>query len=314
MVIAVLLVGCGAGGPKPTANADQDQGYPLTIATAYGDIVLTKKPERIVALAPNYLDLLTTLGLKPVAFETGTVPLADFDQSFPWLAGTYQNGQAVPQLITADYVASPEEIAAFQPDLILATPYTVPKDLYAQISAIAPTYAGTRDDDSLTPWTQLITDIARMTGKEPEAQAAIDEMDRTYANARADLSGLQGKTYNYVAARKDGLQFGSADWESLGLRPADNQATFNAPELSYENIDQLRADVLFIAAFSDDLRSKVENDPRFSSLPASKNGTVVFADLALANSDVYPGPRSLSWQLTQVVPPLERSALNREHR
>ena len=64
MVIAVLLVGCGAGGPKPTANADQEQGYPLTIATAYGDIVLTKKPERIVALAPNYLDLLTTLDLK----------------------------------------------------------------------------------------------------------------------------------------------------------------------------------------------------------------------------------------------------------
>lgn len=70
----------------------------------------------------------------------------------------------------------------------------------------------------------------------------------------------------------------------------------------------LSADVLLAAAWTDKTRQRLEGDPRFPTLPATQNGTVIFSDLAMANAATFPAPGALVYLLDKAVPILKASA------
>lgn len=312
---ALFLSGCSTTDPDETAPAtpNSDDAFPVTIDTAYGEITVDEKPERIVALNAELLDALVALDEEPTAFAGYVETEEELISQRPWLEGIYTS-DLVPELVGEDYKAAVEAIASWEPDLIVGTIWTIDESLYEQLSQIAPTYAGV-DPDSNTDWDVTVRALASLTGKTDEAERVTAEVDAAFADARDRLPGLQGKTYNGGSYRDQNfILAGGKYWEDLGLLPADGQPDSlggNSATVSLENLDQLTADVLVFWLYGDpDAQAEIESDPRFAELPAVENGTVVWSNNQQATAVSPAGPHSFLWWLEEVVPLLEQSALN----
>ncbi|MGO1791676.1 MAG: ABC transporter substrate-binding protein [Micrococcaceae bacterium] len=326
--VALVLTGCGSegasnGSDDVSTDPGSSAGYPVTVDTAWGELTIEEKPERIVVFGPMYVDVLTSLDEPVTAFTSGNLATEDqLLQNYPWLEGL--TGPFDPEVATAAADVSLEAVAAYEPDLILGTIWTTPEDRYEQFSQIAPTYVG-RDSDVATGWEDVLTDVGALTGKPEEATQLIAEVEAAFADAAERLPGLQGKTYSAVTFNLDKNEFvftSTAPWlQDLGLVPAENQPTSNisqgqTPNLSLENIEQLNGDVLIIGesylSAPGETQQFLEADPRFSELPASQNGAVLFQPSAVGLANTNGGPIALRWMLDQVVPQLEEMPLNKD--
>lgn len=308
--LALTACGSDSGSDDNTSSSGESAGYPVTVDSAYGPVTLDKEPERILVMSPSYVDMLTGIDIQPIAFATGSIPAADFDSNYPWLAGKYE-GKVAPELVTEEFKPSLEAIASFEPDLILAHTWTIPEEMYEEVSQIAPTYISTDDGSATTEWIVDMKAVGELTQKNEAVETALADFDGQVTQNKERVAQLDGKTYNSVAVREAGYQFGSGGWLALlGLKPADSQGSYTDAPLSPENLDQLSGDVLLAYVFSDADQAKLEGDARFSSLPAAKNGTVIFGDPAMANAATFPAPGALTYLMDKAVPSLEGSALN----
>lgn len=320
--LAVVLLGatlaltaCGSSDSDDSSDGGSE-GYPVTVDTAYGEITLDEKPERVVALTATSVDILDSLGVEPTAY---TVDAYENEQEvlerLPWLADL-DTGEYSQKMVTAEFAAAPEAIAAHEPDLIIGAQYLIDDQTYEQLSKIAPTYVPAVGDDRDPMWDTL-AEIGTLTGEVDAAEQVRSELEDEFAAAGDKLSGLQGKTYNYAQWVGTGLQFHAENWTlgQLGLVPGDSEHDSSGKpiQLSLENIEQLDADVLTIMG-SDEDREMLEADPRFAELPAAKNEAVVWVDTPghyASMVGVYGGPASVrETALTQVLSQLEESGLN----
>ncbi|WP_032368301.1 ABC transporter substrate-binding protein [Rhodococcoides fascians] len=229
---AIALTACSSEDSGPAENESgpaSSSDYPVTVDSAYGALKLDEEPERILVMSPSYVDMLTAIDIQPVAFATGSIPAAEFDSNYPWLEGRY-DGAVAADLVTADFKPSLEVIASYQPDLILAHTWSVPDDLYEGISQIAPTYVSSDDGSAETQWTVDMKAIGALTQHADAAETALANFDSVVEQDKERLTQLQNKTYNSVAVRDAGYQFGSGGWLSLmGLQPADTQGSTQTP-------------------------------------------------------------------------------------
>lgn len=318
LAAGLVLTSCATGAaPAGDAAAPAAQaGYPVSIDTAYGGITVERKPERIVVLNGRHLELLDLLDETPVAYTDYGATDAELVESYPWMAGTLP-GEADPALFVGGSEPSAEAIAAYEPDLILTTIWQTDEPLYQQLSQIAPTYVGTAADGN-TSWQDDLGALARLTGNDP---AIVDttqaELDTALADAAARLPGLQGATF-HLATLTGSEQFTLTEYGvepvlGLGLVPAQGQpSTGGTPtDLSFENVDSLDGDVVFVSTRSPEYVTALRADPRVATLPASRNGTLVYFDSpqwVAINGGTAVSER---WWLEQIVPVLEASALNR---
>lgn len=319
---ALLLTACSSQSTAPsegvtsTSNASSSS-YPVTVKTQFGDITLTEQPKRIIALNGPAIDWLTSVGVQPIALTMEGEKEEEALESGPWMKGLY-SGKYDPNLITSEYTAAAEAIASYEPDLIVFSPNVADQDQIDQLSKIAPAYAPIASVDR--DWHAHLEDIGALTGKTQEAARVTKTLDDKFKEARDRLPGLQGKTINngyYLG--KDGFKLVPGDWWSgLGLKAASNQpvpgGTPPSLLISSENIGQIGGDVLALALFTGEdpkqSQAKLDADPRFKNLPASKNGAVIFMDAAMSNASTRIGPAGLTWLLSKVVPQLEATALN----
>lgn len=321
--VALTVSGCGSDAASDAGAAPSDGAYPVTIDTAYGDVTVTSKPQRIVALGTRHIELLSVLDEKPIAYADYGLDATELVASYPWMKGQYP-GDPQQSLFTAEFQPAAEEIAALKPDLILTTIWQTDQELYKQLSQIAPTYVGV-DAKTNTTWQDDLTSLAELTGHDGEVvEQEQGKLDTALAAAATRLPGLQDKTF-YAAALGDGDQlwlteYAAAPILGLGMKPGDGQPVegaeaADAPKFSQENIDKLTADVVFIAAENRDpsgkFRAALEADPRLAALPASKNETLIFLEPGQWNAVNGGSPASLIWWLDDVTPELEKSALNR---
>lgn len=310
LVGAMLAVSLGEAGhastPAPAFTATNDaEAFPVTVVNAYGDITLGARPVRIVALSTQYADMLAAIGVEPIAYTQG----AQFSGDVPWLTGL-ATGPADVQLLTVDGTVSAEAIAAYEPDLILGNTWHMDEAVHAELSRVAPTYVGNIVGNP--DWIDTLTAVGELTGEREAAADAIAAVDGLYAEARTRLPGLQGATYNYVGFFGTDFNFGNGSWlEGFGLVPAENQRNeqTGTETVSFENMDQLAADVLAVFIPGGDF-SPIQDDLRYDDLPAARNGTAIFLDTQQALAVTAPGPHSLAWAIELVSPALEESALN----
>jgi iron complex transport system substrate-binding protein len=297
-----LLSTAACSGDAPAAEGGD---FSATVPAAYGDVQVTEKPERVVALTVQAAEILVELGIQPVAVATTEEEIGEM---YPWLEGVF-TGALDPDLTPA-YVADPEAIGAHDPDLIVGTTWNIAEDVYAQLTDVAPTFPGlaAANDD----WNEVAAALGELTGT--DGQALVDEVESACATAREGLTSLQDKTYQYVAAEEGQFRFGNGSWlECFGLKPAENQDNTQSTDaaVSEERLDQLDADVL---AIFDRIGAEqtVQDDPRFAELPASApTGAVLWMDVPLANATNSPGPLSYPYFIAQVLPELESAAAGR---
>ncbi|WP_235900473.1 ABC transporter substrate-binding protein [Lolliginicoccus suaedae] len=304
LAIMLSLSACGYTDPASTSG----EAF-ATVDTAYGELTLDSEPKRIVALTTQYVDMLAAIDVEPLAFSGGA-PEDEMLGSNPWLEGQYA-AEYHADLVTAEYAANLEAVAALEPDLILATTYLVPEDAYERISQIAPAYVGEQVGNN--DWDVTFEALGELVGEPAAVDEAMAQLQGEFDDVRNRLPGFQGKTYNFVRFDGPSFAFGNGSWlKQFGLVPNENQDDTQADPsytVSLENLDELDADALAIFIYSAP-QEDLEGDPRFQQLPASQNGTVVFADWAVATAGNSPGPHSLRWLTEKLLPQFESSPLN----
>ena len=317
---AVLLAWtCGAG-------MALGQDFPVSIPHAFGETVISAKPQRVATVAAGNHEVPLALGVVPVgmaAVEFG----GNAEKSTDWfdakLAET-EGAQKPVQWSEASGIDA-EAIAAVKPDVILAVYSGITQEDYDRLSKIAPTVAYPKDVPAYgTSWQQSTEVIGRVLGKEQEAEELIADLEQQIKDAGEKHAGLQGASFVYgtidPAAADQISIYTDVDnrpkfLELLGMEQAP-VVTENSPEdqaffftWSPERADELESDVLVSWALDASVAEAIEADPLLSALPAvQKDGLVLQVDQQEVLSVSAISPLSIPFALEKVVPPIAEAA------
>ncbi|MFW7414469.1 ABC transporter substrate-binding protein [Demequina sp. SO4-18] len=332
---ALVLAACSSGSAPdepsdeptdaPTATAEETatEAFPVTLDTVMGEVVVDSEPERVVTLGSHEHEYLYALGVAPVAvpvswqgYDMGTGPWAEEDRI---VAGaepeTFEPG-------TTTYDA--EAIAAFEPDLIVATypNHTMTDEEFELLSGIAPvvTRPATDSDGAETvEWGVSLADeltlLAQATGTTDKAEEIIDEIDTAYAEVREAHPEWEGKT-SQVGGYYEGQAFVYAANDTrnqflanLGLDVTSIEGTDEAWfQISAEQLDVLGDldSVVWQVATTPDAKDELQALPLFDSLRTTEiGGNIWLADPVLEGAFFANSPSSVHYALEAFLPMLE---------
>ncbi|HYF61779.1 MAG TPA: ABC transporter substrate-binding protein, partial [Herpetosiphonaceae bacterium] len=191
LVLLASLVACGeqaatftpaaTATPAPTtvaAPADEPAGGPVSITDATGTTLrFDAPPQRIVCLYHECIELMSGLGVAPVAMlAPGWLPNFADDPAY------FSQPNSIVKLTEQDSGSwDYEQIAALTPDIVFGS-----NDDRTALEGIAPVYS-VGDSYSMTNQDTLdhMAEFGRLLGREAEAQAAVKAFqDRLAAYAK----------------------------------------------------------------------------------------------------------------------------------
>jgi iron complex transport system substrate-binding protein len=304
-----------------TTAAAAAAAFPVTIPHAFGETAIEAEPERVVAWGWGSADAAIALGTVPVA-----IPFQSYggdDQGvLPWIAEKLvEQGAEVPTVLPDSAEEPPyEEIAAADPDLILAAYSGITEEQYELLSQIAPTVAYPGEAWA-TPWRELITIVGTALGKSAQATALLADIDAQIAEQASAHPELAGKAVAmvwdsagtfYVYKRADPrAEFA----EALGMSTApsvDELATDESTfyfTLSYEQLDKLTSDVLVSFADTPELSQEFLESSHGQAMEQVTRGAVAeVVGTELVASVSPPTALSLTWGLERYVELLSGAA------
>lgn len=306
-VMGVLLSGCGAAtggvedkpadaGPKTEVTVE-----PITaarkITDAKGVTVATEKPPaRVVCLVALCDDMLTELGMKPVATNSGLLAHPRFlgkdaAARIPVVPGGFLSPEA-------------EAILSHKPDLVIGLEDTHGK--------LAPALKGATVFWPVQPATWqdsvgYLRDLAALTGRTAQGEKAELAFRHKLADAEADRSAetsliIFGSDENFGVATPGndvaaGLfpKISDYPWKSRGV-----EGSYSMEEILARDVDVLFVETLsFGGPAEKKLSDKLAENPLWSQIPAVRNGRVHEVD-----SEVWAkgrGTRSLGIVLDEAT-------------
>lgn len=298
-----------------TATPSLADSFPVTIETGLGPVTLEHKPERVVTWGWSAQDVVLDLGVVPVGMPFFRYGGGD-DGLLPWTeAKVGEMGAQMPVILPESADVPVEAIAALDPDVIIA-PYSglTPED-YALLSQIAPVVAYPEKPWFAT-WQQVVTMTGQALGLAEEAAALVE---RTQAEMQAEADrypALKGLVFANVLNRNDGtvaVRTGNDPrvrlFTDIGMVAAPDVAS-GVPfpgaysyALSFENFDQLEADILI--SFFDTAAAAEEFFalPYIASTPLVQKGAYARLEgeeITMAVSGAVT-PLSLRWGFAQVI-------------
>ena len=318
----LVLAGCAAPG-ESTADAASgtDAAFPVTLEHAFGETTIEAAPERVVTWGWGSTEAALAVGVVPVAMPFQSYG-GDENGILPWTAEKLEElGVETPEVLPDATDELPfEDIAAAEPDLILAVFSGITAEDYELLSEIAPTVAYVGEAWT-TPWKDVVTTVGDALGRSAEAEAVLADIDEQLATAAAEHPELEGKT---VAAVSDVAGtfyvYKKADARveflfDLGLESApsvdelsNGDSTFYYT-LSYEQLDKLDADILISYSDTQDEADAFLSSSHGLAIPAVKAGavaSVVGTEFVAAVSP--PTALSLTWGLDGLVELLSAAA------
>lgn len=321
---ASLSLALSACGSSSNAGSDQDSrqddvGAPIEVQHTFGTTEVPPDPQRIVALGYTELDFVLALGETPVAARYPQ--FGDTTSAVrPW--AEQAAGGADPQVLNYEFGAlNFEEIAALDPDLVLAVTSGITQQEYDTLSAIAPTVAQSEEFvDFGMPWQDITELIGEALGEPERARDVVSDVEEQFAAAREANPEFDGLTVASVFYGGDEVLFFAPDdlrgrfFTSLGMAiPAElaeiaDDSFFGS--ISLEQLDLIDRDVLVWSQlqFTDGGKAAIEADPAVRQLAATRQGRALYVggevDDALQVSSVL----SLPTALEGLVPMLARAA------
>lgn len=312
LVVAALSLGFSA--------AAQAQSFPVTIEHAHGETVIPAAPVRIVTWGWSNEDVVIALGVTPVGMPFQSYGGGD-NGVHEWVEDALAaSGAEMPTILDAGGDPPVEQIAALNPDIIIAAYSGLTEDQYALLSGIAPTIAYVGAPWS-TSWQDLTLIIGKALGKDAEAETLVADttawveaefakypelQDVTFASAN-DYDGSMAVYAPLDARMKFLTDFGMVMNPSVAaLAPGDD--AFYYP-LSYELFDQLEADI-FISYYEE--QSALDTwlaTPAAQNYPPIANGglaALVGTENVAAVSP--PSILSLRWGLPRYLEVLSAAA------
>jgi len=230
------------------------QDFPVTLDHVWGETTIPAEPKRVVTWGWGNEDAAIALGTVPVGMPFQSYGGGE-DGIQPWVEKALAAHDGEKPTIFPNAGEPPfEQIAALEPDLILAVFSGVTEEQYALLSAIAPTVAYSGDAWS-TSWQDVTRTIGAALGKSEEAEALVSEttawlqseVDKhpalkevTFASAN-DYDGSMAVYAPLDARMKFLTDLGlTIDPSVAALGPNDGAFYYS---LSYELLDDLKADI-----------------------------------------------------------------------
>ncbi|WP_433365765.1 ABC transporter substrate-binding protein [Streptosporangium sp. CA-115845] len=269
----------GAAGASAAPAASDTAAFPRTVKHVMGEATIPAQPKRVVALDQSFVDAVLTLETEVVGFTSyrgieGTLP----DYLTPVL-GHAKEATSVGTLEQP----SLERILALKPDLIVSAKVRH-EALYDKLSQIAPTVFS---ETTGAIWKENLKLVGQALGKEDLAEQKIKEYQDRAAAIGASIKAKEGRLPTvsitrfageptvrlYVESSYSGLVLKDAGFP----RPADQPTvtdTIMVP-ISQENISQLDADHIFVAAYNvpevGPVKEKFEANPLWGKLKGAKH-------------------------------------------
>ena len=271
------LAACG-GSPEETADAAGPSATDTTVATAFGDVTVPAEPQRVVTLAESALDVALGVGVTPV----GTTASRGGDSAPAYLG---DQAAGIP-IVGTVREANLEAVLETEPDVILASS-GLAQEQYDALSAIAPTVVP--DAAAAGAWEEPLHVYAQALGAEDELTERLDAVTAR-AEALADDGALAGTAavVRWMATGPVIMNAGNMPGQLLqaaGAEPVQAAVDLgDAPHsdpLSLENLGEVDADRLFLAAFGADGGTALEaaqSEPAFTRLTAAQSGATASVD------------------------------------
>ena len=275
------------------ATNDADSSFPMTIEHALGTAVIEEKPENVVAIAWGNPDVPLALGIVPAGISEANFGPRDDNGLLAWTAKAFEDlGVTEPNVFDDTDGWDYEAIADCEPDVILAAYSGLSQEEYDRLSEIAPVvaYPGVA---WATTWQEETVNDAAALGLEAEGRALVDETEQLIADKLSAYPNLKGKKVAFFWLSEDDLgtfyiytnndpraaflgDLGLVTPKSVINLIEDNEAVYVTA--SAENADLLDDVDIIITYGEESLVTAMQNDGRFSKIPAVNNGAFVLLD------------------------------------
>lgn len=307
---ALVVTGCGSDDDTDSGSSgggSSSGAFPVTVATAFGDVEIEEEPVRVVALGWGDAETALALGVQPVGASDW---LAFGGEGVgPWSEGLYDEAPEIIETLEP----SLEAIAALEPDLILDTKSDGTQERYDLLSQIAPTIGQPEGAEAYqTTWEQQLELVGQALGKTDEADDLAAEVGQAFEDAAAAHPEFEGTEVAVAAFTSEG--FGAyvrgdsrVDFmEELGFvnKPAiQDQATDNFfVGVSEEQVSILDAGLtvafpIYVEA------SEFTSNALWQALPSVQDGrAVVLEDEMLASAFSIGTAPGILYALETTVP------------
>ncbi|MHA7208474.1 iron-siderophore ABC transporter substrate-binding protein [Arthrobacter sp. MDT1-65] len=331
LALSACSTGPADGGAAATggSSAPADAGaFPVTIEHAFGETTLTEKPERVATVSWVNADVSLALGVVPVGMPADTYG-GNENQSTPWkdtkleeLGSAIGTDSAPAQYSETDGIAF-EDIAATDPDVILAAYSGISQEDYDTLSKIAPVVAYPEIAYG-TGWQDSTRIIGEALGRADDAEQLVTETEQAIDDAAAEYPQLEGKSFIYgtlAPGSADGVSVYTANdnrprfLTELGMVQADvvTENTQGSEEFfipwSAERADELASDIFVTWVPDEATKGAIASDPLLGQIPAVERGALVAdSDNTLTLSISAANPLSLVWALDRFLPMLGEAA------
>ncbi|HET9476322.1 MAG TPA: ABC transporter substrate-binding protein [Dehalococcoidia bacterium] len=262
--------------PLPTPNPSA--AFPVTIADDNGaHVTLDQEPERIVALAPSFVEVL-------FALDAGeAIVAADENTDYP------PEAASIPKI--SGFQPSVEGITSYEPDLVLLT-YD-PGGLVDALSSLEIDSLFLASPASIDGAMEQIMTLGQATGRSSEAEELVDGMKADIHSIAAAVPAEGApRVYHEVDNTYYSAGPGSFIHDLYATLGATNiaEATGEAfPQLSAEAIIQADPEVIILAdEFAGESPETVAARPGWDQISAVKNARVHIVDPNIVSR---PGPR-----------------------
>lgn len=309
MVVLLFAVGCSQ--PKETKEVAKtdNNSEAITIKHAGGETKLDKPAKRVVVLEWAYAEDLLALGVQPVG-------MADIEGYNKWVNTEIKPNKDVVDVGTRQQ-PNLEEISKLKPDLIITASFRA-KEIQDELEQIAPTLlfdSSTNNDNHLAEMIDTFTQIAKAVGKESEGEKVLKEMDKTFADAKAQIDQAELENKNIAMAQaftlKDVPTFRMLTDNSMAVQIAKELGLTNVFEpgtnppdgfkQSTVEVLQTVQDANFIPVVADDdnvFENSLKGNPAWENLNFKKEGRIYKLE---GDTWLFGGPLSAQSLATQIA-------------
>lgn len=315
----LALTACGDGADadeNPEADSteaeENEETFPVTIDTEFGEVTVEEQPERVVALGWGDAEMALQLGVEPVGAADWIGFGEDVDGIGPWAQNPYSGSPEILGTLELSY----EAVAELEPDLILDVNSSGEEERYERLSSIATTVGvGPDGVNYMTDRDEQLQMIGAALGEAEQAEQIAQELDDAFAEVASEHPEWADLTVTVATRTSEGwgayTQDGRLEFmEGLGftLNPTIAELSEEGEwsvTLSDEQIDAFDADL--IVAFPIWIETEeITEDDGWNNIPAVEDGRAIVMDTGdLSQAFSLGTPEAKQYALEELVPMIE---------
>jgi iron complex transport system substrate-binding protein len=277
LLVALIVVSCAGGEPQSRSASPrpQEEGFPVTVMAANGEVRIESRPQRIVSLSPSATEMLFAVG------AGDQVVAVDDNSDYP---------PDAPITDLSGFEPNAEAVAEFKPDLVVVSDDL--NDIVSSLNAVGIPVLHQPAAQNLGDTYTEIEQLGMATGHVAEAEEVVASMRSEMERLTASLPEFGEPPTYYHELDQTFFSVTSATfigqiYSLAGLENVADAATKGGPypQLSAEFIIDADPDLIFLS----DTRccgvtaEKVARRPGWSQITAVRSGGVVELDDDIAS-------------------------------